>query len=89
MARMAGVSESRIRNMRQDGLSWGNIAADTILIPTVSMEDHHMTGIAIAGAERPQGWQKREARLPALKRKAVCPPDRQKKCIVMMTSNTQ
>ena len=26
MARMAGVSESRIRNMRQDGMSWGGIA---------------------------------------------------------------
>lgn len=26
MSRMAGVSESRIRNMRQDGLSWGSIA---------------------------------------------------------------
>ena len=83
MARMAGVSESRIRNMRQDGMSWGGIARRYDIDPDRFYGRSPYDNDRDNWRGNPPAWQKRAARLPVLTRKAACLPDRQKKCAVM------
>ena len=82
MARMAGVSESRIRNMRQDGMSWGGIARRYTIAPDRFYGRSPYDNDRDNWRGNPPGLAKKGGTPQGLKRRAACLPDRQKKCAV-------
>lgn len=76
---MSGVSELRIRNMRQDGMSWGGIARRYDIDPDRFCGRSPYDNDRDNWRGNPPGLAKRAARLPVLTRKAVCPPGQAKK----------
>ena len=79
MARMAGVSESRIRDMRRDGQSWGSIARRYDIDPDrfygSSPYDHDRD----KWRGTPPGLAKKGGMPPGLEKKGGMPPGQAKK----------
>ena len=79
MARMAGVSVSRIRNMRQDGLSWGNIARRYDIDPDRFYGKSPYDRDRDSWRGTPPGLAKKGGTPPGLEKKGGMPPGQAKK----------
>ena len=79
MARMTGASESRIRNMRQDGLSWGNIARRYDIDPDRFYGKSPYDRDRDSWRGTPPGLAKKGGTPPGLEKKGGMPPGQAKK----------